>query len=105
MTRSTLNGTTASNPKVNYLRSLSEILGALPRAASTSPFHDGPVEHSSPLIRRIAPDAGSLGGLMFEPSDIFVVQFLRNVNGAGALDFGVADWVAEALDEEASEEE
>jgi hypothetical protein len=42
---------------------------------------------------------------MFEPSDIFVVQFLRNVNGAGALDFGVADWVAEALDEEASEEE
>lgn len=84
---------------------ISEILGELPREGSTSPFHDGPVEHPSPLIRRIAPDIGSLGGLMFQASDIFVIEFLRNVDGGGALDFGVADWVAEALDDEAPEEE
>ena len=84
---------------------LSEILGQLPRGTSTSPFHDGPVEHSSSLIRRIAPDTNSLAGLMFHASDIFVVRFLRKVDGADALDFGVADWVVKTLDGEESDEE
>jgi hypothetical protein len=83
---------------------LSEILKQLPRAPSNRPFQAGPVQHPSALIQRIAPDRQGLGGVTFEASDIFVVRFLRGLDATHALNFGVADWVAEALDPQAEEE-
>ena len=82
-----------------------ELLTALPRGPSSSPFDPGQVEHPSALIRRIAPRGDLLGGLTHDASDLFVVRFVRTLVGADQLDFGVADWVIEALTEGEDEDD
>jgi hypothetical protein len=59
-------------------------------------FHDTAAVHDSPLIRELAP-GDDLGMVGVQASDVFVVRFLRNLESAGDLDFGVPDWVAQKL--------
>jgi hypothetical protein len=82
--------------RTRWQMAVNRILGDLPRDQSPDPFGDGVVQHDSALIRRIAPDTDLLGS-MFQASDIFAVRFLRTVEGGEALDFGVAQWVADEL--------
>lgn len=74
-------------------------LAAVRRTEPVSWHDDGEVEHTSRLIRRIAPHPGDLGS-PFNASDIFVVLYLAQRPEAGALDFGVADWIARELSED-----
>lgn len=82
--------------RTRWQMAANSILADLPRATPSRPWGDGEVQHKSSLIRRIAPG----GDLMFSPfnaSDIFAVSFLRSLPGGEAHDFGVADWVADAI--------
>ena len=84
--------------RTQWQMDLERLIGQIPRAASSSPFHDGPVQHASALIRRLAGTGGFAGTMMFKPSDIFIVRFLRTLPGAAALHFGVAKWIVDAID-------
>lgn len=81
--------------RTRWQMAVNSILADLPREAPLRPFGEGRVQHESALIRRIAPS--DRVGMMFEASDIFVVRFLRSIDGATTLDFGVADWVVEEI--------
>ena len=85
--------------RTRWQMNLEHQLNALPRDPSSSPFHEGEVQHPSALIRRIAGSGGIAGTMMYKPADIFVVRFLRTLAGAGALDFGINKWIVEALDD------
>jgi hypothetical protein len=82
--------------RTRWQMTASNILGHLPREQPANLFGDGQVQHDSALIRRIAPHENLIGSV-FQASDIFVVRFLRTLDGGDAVDFGVADWVTEAM--------
>jgi len=82
--------------RTRWQMALNEVLRDLPRVRTTDPFGNEEVRHHSTLIRRIAPDH-DLVGSMFQASDIFVVRFLRTIGEGSSLDFGLADWVVDAV--------
>lgn len=82
--------------RTRWQMATNSILGDLPRSPPTHPWGEGEVQHESPLIRRIAPNSDLMFSA-FNASDIFAVSFLGTLPGGGALDFGVAEWVADAI--------
>ncbi|MDQ1581962.1 MAG: hypothetical protein QOF36_16, partial [Microbacteriaceae bacterium] len=90
--------------RTRWQMAANSILGDLPRSTPSHPFGEGEVQHASALIRRIAPH-GDLVISTFHASDIFVVLLLRTLPGGEALDFGVADWVADEIAPQPGEEE
>ena len=75
-------------------------LSAVRRTEPRSWHDDGEVEHSSRLIRRIAPRPGDLGS-PFHASDIFAVSYLAQRSEAEALDFGIPEWIFRELADDA----
>ena len=92
--------------RTRWQMTLGQMLAALPRDEPDHDLGHGAVKHDSALIRRLAPFDGGLGMVPYEASDVFVVRFLRTLNAAQGLDFGVAQHVIEALESnsDASEE-
>lgn len=99
--------TPRSTGRTRWQMALEHQLLELPRGASRHPFRSGPVQHDSPLIRRLAPE-DDLGGMHLKAADVFVVRFLEVLPNAAGLDFGVRDWMADELrnvdDEEDSDD-
>jgi hypothetical protein len=71
-------------------RRLSQMLEGLPRETSEELFHEAPVQHSSALIRKMAPSPGGMGMMYLDATDVFVGRFVRNLAQAADLEFGIA---------------
>ena len=101
--------TPRSSLRMRWQMAFTDRLSQLPRepqSAQVSPFDTPEVDHPSALIRNIAPMQDDfMPFLMNGAVDVFVVRFLRHLDAASGLDFGVSNETARDLeDEDASNE-
>jgi hypothetical protein len=90
--------------RTQWEMALTRSLERLPRQSSPHVFGEGEADHPSRLVRRIARTAGGFRTTLFNASDLFIVRFLQPLPGATGLDFGVTDWVAEAIEDDDSDD-
>lgn len=86
---------------------LGALLETLPRGRPRHEFDEGPREHPSALIRRIAPSHG-MPFMFFHPDEVFVARYLMTLETAAGLDFGLRPDQVERLqnlDDDQGEEE
>jgi hypothetical protein len=62
-------------------------LEALPRRESTSPWHEGRIDHASPLVRALSPLHGLF--VSYTALDVFTALYLQERPDADGLEFGV----------------
>jgi hypothetical protein len=66
---------------------LQSTLEELPRRASTSPWHGGPLDHASPLVRALSPHHGMF--VSYTALDVFTALYLQERPDAAGLNFGL----------------
>lgn len=93
---------------------LQQTLQALPRREASSPWDEGPVDHTSALIRALSPHDGLF--MSYRPLDVFVALYLQERTDTAEFSFGVRgsygnhlerlrDDVNNSNDEEAEEDQ